>query len=267
MTGLPASQALPAVVLMYHALRTGDVPPGQDPHYTLDAAVFERQMRLVAEGPGGDSAARMLDGATGGRVAITFDDGHISNYTVAFPVLQRLGLAADFFVNPANVGRPGYAGWPELREMARAGMSIQSHGYDHVYLTRMNGLRLRQTLLAAREEIEQRIGQPATLLAPPGGRMPPKLVDIARECGYTHVLSSQPGVWRIGGNARRPIPRMAMTAGISDDTFARWIARNAIAIGRERLRYGVLAAAKRVLGDDGYERVRARALGLLRGAT
>jgi peptidoglycan/xylan/chitin deacetylase (PgdA/CDA1 family) len=149
--------------------------------------------------------------------------------------------------------------------MAQAGMSIQSHGYDHVYLTQLDGRRLRQTLLAAREEIEQGIGQAATLLAPPGGRMPPGLVDVARECGYTHVLSSQPGIWR-DATGSRAIPRMAMTRATGERTFERWIALDSIAIGRERLRYGVLAAAKRALGDDGYERVRARALGLLRGA-
>jgi len=256
------------VVLMYHALRRGETPPGQDPHYTLDADAFERQMQRIAGGPGGTSAARHLggDGKRDARVLVTFDDGHDSNYTHAFPALRRHGLVADFFVNPANVGKPGFLGWSRLREMADAGMSIQSHGYDHVYLTHMDGLQLRRTLRAAREEIEQRIGRPVTLLAPPGGRMPPGLAGIARECGYAHVLSSRPGLFRDSGPARRqPIPRMAMTIATTERTFDRWVARAPVAIGRERLRYGALATAKRLLGDVGYERARTRALALLRG--
>ena len=101
------------------------------------------------------------------------------------------------------------------------------------------------------------------VLAPPGGRMPKNLLAIARECGYTHVLSSEPGVLAAAEGAARPLPRMAMTAATRHVTFQRWIRRDHVAIGHERLRYRGLALAKRMLGDTGYERVRAGALGVL----
>lgn len=263
---IPSTGPAPVVALMYHALHQGEVPAGQDPHYTLPADGFDRQMQRIAAGPGGGSAEACLRGAGAARVLVTFDDGHASNYTLAFPRLRRHGIAADFFVNPATVGTPGFARWNELREMADAGMSIQSHGYDHVYLTRLEPRRLRETLTAARVEIEQHVGRPVTLLAPPGGRMPPDLPAIARECGYRHVLSSQPGLLPTHPGKGRAIPRMAMTAATGEETFRRWIACDRLAIGRERLRYQGLAMAKRLLGDAGYERLRARALTLLRGA-
>jgi hypothetical protein len=58
-----------------------------------------------------------------------------------------------------------------------------------------------------------------------------------------------------------------MTAATGHLTFQRWIRRDHVAIGHERLRYRSLAFAKRMLGDSGYERLRAVALGALgRGA-
>lgn len=256
-----------AVALMYHALTHAGVPAGQDPHYTLAASDFSRQLDFLGRGPGHPGCARdWLAGSPRPAVLITFDDGHASNYGLAFPALAERGIRADFFVNPAVVGTSGFACWKQLREMSDAGMSIQSHGYDHVYLTGLGDRALRETLRKAREEISQRVGAEATLLAPPGGRMPRHLVEIARECGYTHVLSSRPGVLGARARAAGNLPRMAMTATIGDPTFQRWIARDVVAIRRERVRYASLALAKKLLGDDRYERVRAGALGMLRGS-
>lgn len=251
------------VALMYHAIGDGATPSGQDPHYTLDLGAFHRQLDLIAVG-NGSSARDWLAGGREAQVLITFDDGHLSNYQHAFPALAARGLGADFFVNPANVGRPGFASWRQLREMSDAGMSIQSHGYDHVYLTSLDTAALRSSLRAAREEISQQVGEPATLLAPPGGRMPRNLRGLAQECGYTHVLSSRPGLVASGA-AGAILPRMAVTAATSEAVMQGWIAGDSAAVLRERLRYAGLALAKRLLGDARYERARARALAALRG--
>lgn len=255
----------PVTALMYHAISAAGTPPGQDPHYTVAQEAFDRQLDALGRTHSLGSARDWLQGAPH-NVLVTFDDGHLSNYELAFPALQQRGISADFFVNPALVGSDGFATWAQLREMSDAGMSIQSHGYDHVYLTSLDEKKLRATLQAARVEISQHMGKPATLLAPPGGRMPPGLGDIVRECGYTHVLSSRPG--RIAGNpsSQRILPRMAITAHTSVDLLEAWAGDRQGPMLRERLRYGSLAFAKKMLGDAGYERARARALAVIRGS-
>src|SRR5207247_11207362 len=49
--------------------------------------------------------------------SFTFDDGHASNYTEAFPALMELDLRATFFVVPTLVGTSGHVAWSQLREM------------------------------------------------------------------------------------------------------------------------------------------------------
>lgn len=250
---------------MYHAVANGAVPDGQDPHYTLPLTDFVGHLDLIGQQPGGGGCARdWLHGSFQGNVLLTFDDGHLSNYQHAFPALLTHAMRADFFVNPALVGSRGFADWAALREMAEAGMSIQSHGYDHVYLTSLGEKQLRDNLKAAREQIEDHVGTPVTLLAPPGGRMPRNLWKVARECGYEAVLSSQPG--RIARtDLAAPMPRMAVTADLSDAGLRAWLQGTDRAMLRERLRYGTLGWAKRVLGDHRYERVRSWALNHRRG--
>lgn len=254
-----ATSAGAAVALMYHALEDdGNTPEGQDPHYTLSRAAFAAHLAAVAQAGGGASARDWLRSASTPAL-LTFDDGHLSNYRIALPMLLESGMTADFFVNPVNVGQPGFANWTQLREMADAGMSIQSHGHEHVYLTSYGPAALRDNLLGSRKAIEDAIGQAVTLLAPPGGRMPARLGDVARECGYERVLSSRPGRISPRGNGM-VLPRMSVTATTSGQQLHGWLMAGRRGVLREQLRYGLLASAKRLLGDSRYERLRYRAL-------
>lgn len=250
---------------MYHAISEGAPGGGstadeaQDPHYTVSADTFARHLRLAAANGGAHSARDWLQNG-GGAMLLTFDDGHVSNYALAFPILREYRASADFFVNPSRVGTQGFATWSQLREMADGGMSIQSHSFSHRYLTSLSPAELREELIRSKAEIEQHVGQPVTLLAPPGGRMPRGLGDLARELGYKWVLSSQPGAIRRGA-AGAILPRMAVTAHLDEATLTAWLGGDGGAMLRARVRYAVLAGLKQALGDRRYERMRSRVLG------
>jgi peptidoglycan/xylan/chitin deacetylase (PgdA/CDA1 family) len=244
------------IALMYHAVGTSHAESA-DAHYTVATRAFGEQIELCQQLAGGIvSARRWLDGAKG--VVFTFDDGHLSNFTDAFPTLVAAKATADFFVNPAQVGQPGYASWAQLREMADGGMSIQSHGLDHRnYLTSLSPEVLREQLSRARQEIENHVGHKVTLLAPVGGRAPRGLAKVALEVGYTHVLNSRPGLVRSG---RITLPRLAVTAKLDLGTLESWL-HHGSALRKSQLRYAILALAKHALGDARYERVRKTLLG------
>lgn len=245
------------VALMYHAL--GETRgPGIDPHYAVTMESFREHMALSVELGGAVLNARQwLSGKRG--VIVTFDDGHLTNYVNGFPALVALGGSADFFVNPAQVGTTGFATWSQLREMADGGMSIQSHGLDHsYYLTDLSPERLREDLKRARLEIEAHVGHPVTLLAPPGGRAPAHLDEVAREVGYSHVLGSKPGVIKRDGSTT--LCRLAVTRQLETRTLESWI-RGGRELRRAQVRHAVLDAAKRMLGNRRYEALRSRLLG------
>jgi hypothetical protein len=122
---------------------------------------------------------------------------------------------------------------------------------------------LRESLRAARLEIEAQVGSAVSLLAPPGGRMPRGLAGIARDCGYSHVLCSRPGWLRQGrGKDAMLLPRVAMTADVGEREFERWLDRNPGTMLGPAMRYRTLSLAKSVLGDHRYELVRERMLAL-----
>ena len=258
MTNLRRADADTTIALMYHAVGV-EGGPGLDPHYAVGSSLFAAHMQACVEQSGAVVCAReWLDGR--GGVIVTFDDGHESNYRVAWPALAAVGGRADFFVNPAQVGTDGFATWAALREMADAGMSVQSHGWDHRhYLTELSPDNLREELRRARLDIEDHVGRPVTLLAPPGGRCPAGLDCIAREVGYSHVLNSRPA----SISRRRPrvnLGRFAVTSRLDVATLEAWLCTGSARL-KMQARYSFLAVAKRVLGDRVYEEVRHGLLG------
>ena len=248
-------------ILMYHAVAPGrDRARDADPHDTVTRDALATHLRaLLPLGPVVSLASLEPVAAAGRATALTFDDGHESNYAHAFPLLLELRCGADFFVNPARVGTRGHASWAQLREMADAGMSIQSHGWDHTYFDALSPDALEQDLRRSKAEIEDRLGHRVTLLAPPGGRTPPMLGHLACALGYRAVACSVPGAWRRGSPSVM-LPRFAVRSATTPARVAAWARGDALAVLRERARHGVLHAAKRMLGTGGYERLRARVL-------
>jgi peptidoglycan/xylan/chitin deacetylase (PgdA/CDA1 family) len=95
-----------------------------------DAAGLERQLRYLRRQfrvvALGELVSRLEDDEADldGLVALTFDDGLRSNVRVAYPMLQRLGLPATFFVCPQLIDEGRWiwtheARW-RLRAMAQA---------------------------------------------------------------------------------------------------------------------------------------------------
>lgn len=251
--------AEPVTVLMYHAVEARG--SGADPHYTVTPAAFTAHLALLREmGLTPASVRDVLGGrAAGARVAITFDDGHASNLEAAREILEA-GGSAELFVNPTNVGRAGFLDWSALAELAKAGISVQSHGHTHRYFDELAPAEVEEELRASKRAIEDRTGQPVSLFAPPGGRLTRRVPGIAVAAGYVAICSSQAGVWR-ELDERWRIPRIAVLASTPLAQLRRWAAQDAPEILRLRMRHLLLASGKRVLGNRGYERVRSGLLG------
>lgn len=74
-------------------------------------------------------------------VCITFDDGYLSNYEIAYPLLKKYGMKATIFVIGSSVGCSEYKesgrkikphfSWAQAAEMMDSGLiDIQSHTWD-----------------------------------------------------------------------------------------------------------------------------------------
>lgn len=83
---------------------------------------FDRQLAYLARHSdviGGQDLPAVLHAKRGRHVMITFDDGYLDNYEIAFPLLRRYGLPATFFICTGLLDGRGVAWWDEIAWMIR----------------------------------------------------------------------------------------------------------------------------------------------------
>ena len=226
------SSEVPAVevpVLMYHILISG-----RNDSISVDPARFTEQM-LALKSAGytsiteNDLLAHLEQGTALPEkpVLITFDDGYISNYTEAFPVLKRLDMKASIYVITSRIfethgftaGEYEKISWQQAREMAGT-MSIQSHTWDS-HLKQKNFQGQQRGLIASRlklakgletqEEFEARVyadfaasknaiekntGTRVTAISYPYGDYTADTIRLAEKAGYKMAFTVQSGVNR-----------------------------------------------------------------------
>jgi peptidoglycan/xylan/chitin deacetylase (PgdA/CDA1 family) len=244
-----------AVILMYHRLGAAREPEEGD--YAIEEQVFEAQMlHLAARGAAVVDLDTLAAGAYPDRcAALTFDDGCDTDVTVAAPLLRRLGFPASFFVNPARVGSPGRASWPQLRALADQGFRVGSHGLDHTLLDDVPASELERQLVESKRRLEDALGRTVDALSLPGGSGGPRALRTALAAGYRLVLGSRPAPVR-GALLARVQPRFPVRAGHGVDGVAAMVEQRPAVVFAMGLRYGITHATRSLLGTRAYGRLR-----------
>jgi hypothetical protein len=178
----PSHIADQACLLGYHEI----LPQASAYIYRVTCAQFEEHLGFISSCLSSVRPNLPIPG-------ITFDDGHISNYEHAFPLLERFKLKATFFVLAGEIGDArNQISWSQARELAAAGHSVQSHGWSHRMLTRCGPEEMELELKGSKRKIEDRLGREVVAFSAPGGRLDERVVAACARAGYTHVYHSNP---------------------------------------------------------------------------
>lgn len=136
----------------------------------------------------------ILDVAAGrDDVLLTFDDGNTSDMTEALPELVRRDLRAQFFICPARFGTSGFVDKDGVRELRSAGMSIGSHGMDHVRWRRLDRSALDREIVQAKQVLEDAVQAPVATAACPFGAYDRRTLKALRAAEFRHVYTSDGG--------------------------------------------------------------------------
>jgi len=183
------------VALYYHAVRADE--------RERFAWQMEELLRLAR--PLAADATELPDGGDGLYAMVTFDDGFRCVAENAVPELVRRGIPAALFV-PAGClgGTPPWlidGGHPDagerlldvddLRLLPRA-IRVGSHSLDHVRLSSLHEDEIRRQLIESRARLEHITGRPVELLSAPHGDYNVRVLDLAREAGYSRVFTVSP---------------------------------------------------------------------------
>ena len=224
-----------ATILCYHIVESP-----QDPRMEVSREVFSQQMRYLSmTGYNVIPLRELVEYATGKRaslpknaVVITIDDGWRSAYTEVFPEMKRRGFPFTVFIYPKIIGQTSLAmSWKQVREMADAGVDIQSHTFSHGFLTRRRHATLSdkeyaewldRELVASRKILEKETGHSVSFLAYPYGDYDRRLTANVAKAGYEAALTCEYGRVKRGSDPFR-MKRIAVEKQMDFATFRRFL--------------------------------------------
>ncbi|MCM8813735.1 MAG: polysaccharide deacetylase family protein [Candidatus Omnitrophica bacterium] len=203
-------------VLMYHSVNNAT----ESSLLNVSPERFEAQMRLLQQ-----RGIRVLsfDDLVGlmeqrkkrfKSVVLTFDDGYVDNYTVAFPILKKYRFPATIFIVTDWVGTTGYLTWDQIREMSAGGLiTFGSHTRSHCVLPQAEMSRVVEELSFSKKMLEDQIGEPVKFFSYPCGEFWGNGRDLAREAGYRAACATNAGrdisFWDLFAIRRIRVPKRA----------------------------------------------------------
>lgn len=184
-------------ILLYHwiAISPTDGPNYTSPYY-VKPEVFEEEMKLLHDwGYTTITTELLIKAIAEGAdlpprpILITFDDGHLDNYTTAFPIMQKYGFTGVLYIVANFIGADQYLNADQIKEMASAGWEVGSHSISHLNLTSLDPERQRYEIVDSREILETKLGIPILTFAYPFGVSNSGVIDYAHFAGYSAGMS------------------------------------------------------------------------------
>jgi peptidoglycan/xylan/chitin deacetylase (PgdA/CDA1 family) len=189
----------PVPILMYHVISSPQ-PGAPYPELYTPAAAFAAQMRALARRGYHGVTLHAVDlywrrgyALPSKPIVVSFDDGYLSDYTHARPVLTRLRWPGVLNLEVNNV-RPGDLLPQQVRALIRAGWEVDSHTVTHPDLTTLPDAQLRRELVDSRAFIRRHFKVSADYFCYPAGRFDARVVAAVRAAGYRAATTTQPGL-------------------------------------------------------------------------
>jgi peptidoglycan/xylan/chitin deacetylase (PgdA/CDA1 family) len=220
---------VPIPILMYHTLLEldADASPTQL-EWTISPQNFAAQMDYLAQAGyttiGFDDLLAYLEQdepLSPKPVLITFDDGHYTFRTEAWPVLKAHDFRTTLFVVADYAAYRGYLSWEQIAELASEGVVVGSHGLDHTALTKVDADEVLRQVSDSKSLIEEHVGQPVTLFSYPYGAYNDTVIDFLVQAGYRAACTINPSFYQ----HRHGLHRLSRVHPTYNDTLEDFAAR------------------------------------------
>jgi len=250
-------------ILEYHDLseRPHKVRDFHSPYILLNTKFYKQMEWLSKNGYRALTIDDLLrNNISEKAVVLTFDDGHISNYKLAFPILMNFNFVATFFVIPEFLSQKGYITRQQILEMYEQGMKFESHSLTHPYLLSLTKEEIILELRKSKEKIEEIINSDINHFSVPYGFYNKYLVRCVNNAGYKSLVTEDFGYYKPKKDSFHVLPRFTVKSQTELSKFTNIVEKRKLKLINDYLEALFIQNFKRILGFKVYIRLKSLAL-------
>ena len=180
---------------MYHRFNENKYPTTN-----IQMDVFKEQLRII-ESAGikfvhpKDFESSLSQNKKDRKILFTVDDGLLSFYENAWPVLKEKKIPFILFVNTREVGAYNYMNWDQILELYDSELvEIGNHSHSHEYLVDEENNFIKQDILKSIEIFKSKLGKNSDFFSYPFGEYSLEFKKIIKDLGFKYAFGQHSGV-------------------------------------------------------------------------
>ena len=182
------------ISIMYHRFNENKYP---STNIQLD--VFKEQLRVIEEEgitfihP--KDFKKSLSDKDKRKILLTIDDGLLSFYKNAWPILKKKKIPFILFVNTREVGSFNYMNWDQILELHKnENVEIGNHSHSHEYLVDENPDVIRSDIMKSKKIFKNNLGKNSDFFSYPFGEYSLAFKEIIKNFGFKYAFGQHSGV-------------------------------------------------------------------------
>ena len=129
------------------------------------------------------------------KILLTIDDGFLSFYKNAWPILKSKRIPFILFVSTREVGAFNYMTWEQIREISKEDfVEIGNHSHTHEYLVDESNETIKEDIEKSIKIFKKELGHNSIFFSYPFGEYSIDFKNIIKNFGFKYAFGQHSGV-------------------------------------------------------------------------
>ncbi len=137
----------------------------------------------------------LLENKNKRKILLTIDDGFLSFYENAWPILKKKQIPFILFVSTREVGSSGYMNWEQIKTLANENfVEIGNHSHTHEYLIDEDAKTIKDDISTSIKIFKKQLGRNSDFFSYPFGEYSLEFKEIIKSFGFKFAFGQHSGV-------------------------------------------------------------------------
>tara|TARA_Y100000591_G_scaffold315139_1_gene322407 strand:+ start:152 stop:1198 length:1047 start_codon:yes stop_codon:yes gene_type:complete len=183
------------ISIMYHRFNEHKYPSTN-----IQIDVFNEQLKIIENEKikfihPKDFEKSLSENKAERKILFTVDDGLLSFYENAWPILKKKKIPFILFVNTREVGSFNYMNWEQILELHNnENVEIGNHSHSHEYLVEESSETIKKDIVKSIKIFETQLGKNSDFFSYPFGEYSLEFKKIIKELGFKYAFGQHSGV-------------------------------------------------------------------------